>query len=115
MKGIYRAILAILLFMVFQGMGGIMAYAGQSIWRQSPSSAMALGLIISGLTTIGILYALRLISTQTFLPHAISWGHASIAFTASLLGIFAMDLLSEQLHLRRNGPFTSGHHRHSTC
>ena len=99
MKKYWKPLFAIVIFLLMQLAAGIFLYAGKEFVGLNDANAIALATILSGLITVGILFALHMIRPKTFNPKRIKWGQAPIAFMAALLGILAMDLLSDQLNL----------------
>lgn len=99
MKTIGKPLLAIIIFLVMQFIGGLFAVAATSFFGISSSNSLALGLILSELITVSILFALKMIRSKTFNPARVKWKLTPMAFAAALLGIFATNLLSEQLNL----------------
>lgn len=110
MKQFLKPILAVVVFLFFQMVGGGVMLAIQGF--KNPDSLTTGGmtinptqlgiiLIVTGLlTALTCWLVLKMIRMrQTFDASHINWSMACIAFLAAIAGIFATDLISEQLNL----------------
>lgn len=96
MKKTYAAILAILIFILIQTLGGvILAFSGTST-----PFALTLSIILSGLLTALILFGMRFTQGgRTFSPATIHWPLASVAIVGALCADFAIALMSDPFDL----------------
>ena len=110
MKQFLKPILAVVVFLFFQMVGGGVMLAIQGF--KNPDSLTTEGmtinptqlgiiLIVTGLlTALTCWLVLKMIRMrQTFDASRINWSMACVAFLAAIAGIFATDLISEQLNL----------------
>ena len=110
MKQFLKPILAVVVFLFFQMVGGGVMLAIQGF--KNPDSLttggmtinptqLGITLIVTGLlTALTCWFTLKMIRMrQTFDASHINWSMACIAFLAAIAGIFATDLISEQLNL----------------
>ena len=110
MKKFLKPILAVVVFLFFQMVGGGVMLAIQGF--KNPDSLTTEGmtinptqlgiiLIVTGLlTALTCWLVLKMIRMrQTFDASRINWSMACVAFLAAIAGIFATDLISEQLNL----------------
>lgn len=102
MKMFVKPIVAVLLFLAMQLLSGLVF----TVFGMNAQDAMvahsdwlAWATIISGLLTALILYRMRMFRTKTLDPRHINWGYAHLGVVGSLVGIFAVDLISEMLDL----------------
>jgi len=102
MKIFIKPILAVLLFCVMQVLVGVV-FASFGMKDQDAMVAnsdwLALAIIISGLLTALILYRMHMFRRKTIDPRLVNWSYAHLGVVGSLIGIFAVDLISEKLDL----------------
>lgn len=98
MKTFWKPIVAVIVFLAMQMLGGAFLYIGNTL-KLSTADSLSIAVILSGLMTVLILFSLRMISTKTFNPQKIRWKHIPLAIAAAMLGIIATVLLSEQFNL----------------
>ncbi|MBO4642764.1 MAG: CPBP family intramembrane metalloprotease [Bacteroidaceae bacterium] len=110
MKPFVKPILAVVVFLLFQALGGIFFVIFKSVINPGSISEesltanpTALGsiLIVSGLfAVLACWLVLKMIRMkETFDASRIDWGWACVAILAAVAGIFASDLLSERFEL----------------
>ena len=96
MKKTYAAILAVLIFTLFQAVGGVVL----SLFAAYTPLLLTLSIILSGLLTVLTLFGLRLTQGwHTFSPSAVQWSLAPLAVLGALSAAFAIDLMSEPFDL----------------
>ncbi|MBQ9640086.1 MAG: CPBP family intramembrane metalloprotease [Bacteroidaceae bacterium] len=92
----YKPILAILVFLLLQALGGILLGA---IGQTSPT-AISQTVILTGLLSVLIIYLMGLTSgKRLFTARYIQWPLAPLALIGTLCGIIATDFVSELLNL----------------
>ena len=96
MKKTYAAILAVLIFTLFQAVGGVVL----SLFAAYTPFLLTLSIILSGLLTVLTLFGLHLTQGRyTFSPSAVQWSLAPLAVLGALSAAFAIDLMSEPFDL----------------
>ena len=102
MKIFVKPIVAVLLFCVMQLLSGLALFAfgmkDQEAMLAQPEW-LALSIIVSGLLTAVILYRMHMFHLRTIDPRYINWPYAHLGIIGALIGIFAIDLISEKLEL----------------
>ncbi len=110
MKKYTKSILAVVIFLFFQFLGGIIVSAFALIFKPKDvelteittnPALLAFIIILTGLLTVLTCWkGLKMIKMcETFSTKRLSWGIVCLAFVAAIAGIFATDLLSEQFDL----------------
>lgn len=97
MKERYKAIWAILTFVLLQGIGGIVL----ALWfHKLDPVGMGLMVIITGLLSVGIIYRMGCIDKHSAWDiHRIHWRMVPLAIAGAFSGIFASEFLCELLNL----------------
>ena len=98
MKKYLKPILAVLIFIALQGIAGLTTYVG-SLMDIRTSQMLPFVLILSGIITVVILYFMNMIRPRIFNIFHHRWRYTPLAIIAALFGIFALNLISEQLDL----------------
>ena len=103
MKVFTKPLLAVLVFCIMQALASlplvlIAGIKSENDYAQHPT-LLALTLIVSGLLTVAVLRAMRMIKPKTFNVADIKWKKAPLALVGAILGIIATDLMSEMLTL----------------
>lgn len=102
MRAYLKPVLGVIIFIVSQLVAGtiltIYCTATNTKLTDHPT-LLALSIIVSGIISVAILWAIRLIKSKTFNPFRIDWKRAPLGIAAAASAIFAMDLLSEQINL----------------
>ena len=97
MKEQYKALWAILTFVLLQGFGGVVLAL---LFPALPPVAMGLTVIITGLLSVGIIYWMGCIDKHSVWDvHRIHWRMVPLAIAGAFSGIFASDFLCELLNL----------------
>ena len=102
MRAYLKPVLAVIIFLVLQvAVGTILAVfcSATNTKITDHPTLLALSIIVSGIITVAILWAMRMIKGKTFNPFRIDWKRAPLGIAAAASAIFAMDLLSEQINL----------------
>ena len=102
MRAYLKPTLGVIIFLVLQLAFGILLtiYCKTSDTKPADNpTLLAVSIIVSGIITIGILWAMGLIKSKTFNPFRIDWKRTPLGIAAAVTGIIAMDLLSEQINL----------------
>lgn len=113
MKNVYlKVALALIIFLVMQGLGGVIMVALAAVLNQgamqdiaeggtqASPTFLALAVIISGLATCLVLYWLRMIRLPQALDcSVVRWCPALLGVLAAVVGIFSTDMASEMLNL----------------
>ena len=103
MKAYWKPITAVAIFSITQLlMGVILVVIGyvKGVNVSTSPTYLATSIILSGIVTIALLFALRMVKLKTFDPRRTRWNLAPMAIIGALMGIFAMDLIGEQLNLQ---------------
>lgn len=102
MRAYLKPVLGVIIFIVSQVAVGtiltIFCTATNTKLTDHPT-LLALSIIVSGIISVAILWAIRLIKSKTFNPFRIDWKRAPLGIAAAVSAIIAMDLLSEQINL----------------
>lgn len=102
MKIFIKPVLAVLLFCVMQVLAGVVfatfGMKGQDAMVTN-SDWLALAIIISGLLTALVLYRMHMFRRKTIDPRLVNWSYAHLGVVGALIGVFAVDLISEKLNL----------------
>ena len=112
MKNVYlKVVLALVIFLVMQGLGGVIMvmvagainrYSGQEMASGAHLSPTVFGLtiIISGLLSCLILWRMKMIRMPKALDcSVVRWWPALLGILAAVVGIFPTDMASEMLNL----------------
>lgn len=102
MKILIKPIVAVLLFCIMQVLSGLVLVAfgmeNQEAMLANPTW-LALSIIVSGLLTVLILYFMHMFHLKNIDPRLINFSYAHLGVIGVLIGIFAIDLISEILNL----------------
>lgn len=102
MRAYLKPTLGVIIFIILQVVAGtiltIFCNATNTKLTDHPT-LLALSIIVSGIISVAILWAIRLIKSKTFNPFRIDWKRAPLGIAAAVSAVIAMDLLSEQINL----------------
>ena len=112
MKNVYlKVVLALVIFLVMQGLGGILVAIVNGVINhysagemangaQASPTLLALAVIISGLLSCLILWGMKMIRLPKALDcSVVRWCPALLGILAAVVGIFSTDMASEMLNL----------------
>lgn len=112
MKNVYlKVVLALVIFLVMQGLGGLLVVVVSGVINhysagemangaQASPTLLALAVIISGLLSCLILWGMKMIRLPKALDcSVVRWCPALLGILAAVVGIFSTDMASEMLNL----------------
>ena len=112
MKNVYlKVVLALVIFLVMQGLGGLLVVVGSGVINhysagemangaQASPTLLALAVIISGLLSCLVLWGMKMIRLPKALDcSVVRWCPALLGILAAVVGIVSTDMASEMLNL----------------
>lgn len=99
MRRYRKTFICVLVFLAMQIAGGLLALFMRNFLRTDGATAVSFAYLFSYIVTMFMLEPLGIIRMHTFKVTHVKWSVIPLAFIAAFLGIFAMDLLLEQIRM----------------